>query len=282
MSFIKKIWKNRITEYPNRRILTKQDNSSEIVTVGRSEGVISQEGDAFSAENMNDLEDRIDNAFSNLSNDSVVLADSNPDSGSIKFGITPGGQYGYIKEGADSVTPFRNPTGNALASHVLEGKTFSSANLENAVGTMPNHGSVTLTPTGNNTVSGDPGYYSEIIADGGTAYQAGKTAMTVSGNVSSNIFSRSTTGAISYTIPINNSYKYVLVMCSDADGGNNSTGQATMTGTLFSKNAPTTSNTNPGYSWTKIIIGLSSISHNFSWPKDSWDFTHKVDIFYFG
>lgn len=176
MSFIKKIWKNRITEYPNRRILTKQDNSSEIVTVGRSEGVISQEGDAFSAENMNDLEDRIADGFANISNDAVVLANSNPESDAIKFGINTNGQYGYIKAGADTVTPFRNPTGDALQSQVLAGKTFSSANLENAIGTMPNNGSVTLTPTGNGTVSGQPGYYSEIIADGSQAYQAGKYA----------------------------------------------------------------------------------------------------------
>ena len=70
--FIKKTWKNRISEYPTRRTLTKEDGSTELVTVARSEGTISQEGDAFSADNLNDLETRVDNALtevnSNLEN----------------------------------------------------------------------------------------------------------------------------------------------------------------------------------------------------------------------
>ena len=66
MSFEKKIWKDRISEYPTRRNLEKSDGSSELVTVSRSEGNISQEGDAFSAENMNDLEERVSNEFEAL------------------------------------------------------------------------------------------------------------------------------------------------------------------------------------------------------------------------
>ena len=59
MAYTKKEWKDRKTEYPNRRMLTKEDSSKELVTVSREEGAVSEEGDAFSAENMNDLEDRI-------------------------------------------------------------------------------------------------------------------------------------------------------------------------------------------------------------------------------
>lgn len=61
--FIKKIWKDRVTEFPTRRSLTKQDGSVELVTVAREEGTVSQEGDAFSAQNMNDLEERVKTAF---------------------------------------------------------------------------------------------------------------------------------------------------------------------------------------------------------------------------
>lgn len=68
MAFVTKTWKDRISEYPTRRILTKTDGSTEFVTVARSEGSISQDGDAFSAENMNDLEKRIDNAITELKN----------------------------------------------------------------------------------------------------------------------------------------------------------------------------------------------------------------------
>lgn len=63
MEFTKKIWKNRIAEYINRRLLTMEDGSTNLVTVARDEGTISQEGDAFNAANMNDLEDRIEAGF---------------------------------------------------------------------------------------------------------------------------------------------------------------------------------------------------------------------------
>ena len=66
MAFVKKTWKDRIAEFPTRRRLTKEDNTSELVTVAREEGTLSQEGDAFSADNMNDLENRIDAEFTEV------------------------------------------------------------------------------------------------------------------------------------------------------------------------------------------------------------------------
>ena len=63
MAFAKKTWKDRIAEFPTRRRLTKEDNTSELVTVAREEGTLSLEGVAISAENMNDLESRIDAEF---------------------------------------------------------------------------------------------------------------------------------------------------------------------------------------------------------------------------
>lgn len=67
MRFTKKTWKNRIAEYINRRLLTMEDGSTNLVTVARDEGTISQEGDAFNAANMNDLEDRIEAGFEEVS-----------------------------------------------------------------------------------------------------------------------------------------------------------------------------------------------------------------------
>lgn len=66
MGFTKKTWKNRTAEYINRRLLTNEDGSTELVTVARDEGTISQEGDAFNAANMNDLEDRIEAGFTEI------------------------------------------------------------------------------------------------------------------------------------------------------------------------------------------------------------------------
>ena len=44
----------------------KEDGSSEIVTVTRYEGTVSEEGDAFDADTMNNLEERIDAGFTEL------------------------------------------------------------------------------------------------------------------------------------------------------------------------------------------------------------------------
>lgn len=67
--FVKKTWTDRISEFITRRTLTKEDGSTEIVTVERNEGEVSQEGDAFDANTMNDLEDRIYSGFEQLNND---------------------------------------------------------------------------------------------------------------------------------------------------------------------------------------------------------------------
>lgn len=65
-NWVKKIWKNRTTEFPTRRTLMKEDGSSEIVTVTRNEGTVSEEGDAFDADTMNNLEERIDAGFAEV------------------------------------------------------------------------------------------------------------------------------------------------------------------------------------------------------------------------
>lgn len=62
MAFVKRVWKDRISEYPNRRTIN-DGNVTKQVTVGRDEGSITEAGTAFNASNMNDLEDRIEAAF---------------------------------------------------------------------------------------------------------------------------------------------------------------------------------------------------------------------------
>ena len=64
--FTTKTWKNRKSEYPGRRTLTLEDGAQKLVSVSRAEGNITEEGDAFSAENMNDLEARILTALNAL------------------------------------------------------------------------------------------------------------------------------------------------------------------------------------------------------------------------
>lgn len=78
MSFVKKEWKDRIAEYINRRRLTHEDGSTELVEVARDEGNISQEGDAFNAETMNDLEERIAEALKPLDTMEEIEANTQP------------------------------------------------------------------------------------------------------------------------------------------------------------------------------------------------------------
>lgn len=63
--FEKKTWVNRQSEHPARRRLTPTGNDSEY-DVARAEGVIMEDGDAFDAETMNDLEKRVAEGFSTL------------------------------------------------------------------------------------------------------------------------------------------------------------------------------------------------------------------------
>lgn len=74
MAFEKKVWEDRIAEFINRRVLTKENGDVELVTVARSEGTVSAEGDAFNAETMNDLEERIEKEFSSMEKNLIDYA----------------------------------------------------------------------------------------------------------------------------------------------------------------------------------------------------------------
>lgn len=64
--FTPKEWKARLVEFAGRRLLRNVANGqSATYDVSRSEGLVSQEGDAFNTKNMNDLEQRISNGFAN-------------------------------------------------------------------------------------------------------------------------------------------------------------------------------------------------------------------------
>lgn len=73
--FEKKNWINRQSQYPNRRKLveTEFENTYEIE---RAEGEVTEPGNAFDADNMNELETRIANAFSTLEDKDIKITDS--------------------------------------------------------------------------------------------------------------------------------------------------------------------------------------------------------------
>lgn len=97
--------------------------------------------DKLSGDTAGNLQNQIDaltEKINAVSMDAVKLSSSNSTSDSIKFGIDSNGRYGYIKAGADAVTPFR--LGNAKAENVLAGKTFSNEDASGIEGTMPDRG----------------------------------------------------------------------------------------------------------------------------------------------
>lgn len=68
MVFPKRVWEERIVQFPNRRILKNTETEQLIsVEVERDEGRVDSEGTLLSAENMNDLEERIFDSFKKTS-----------------------------------------------------------------------------------------------------------------------------------------------------------------------------------------------------------------------
>lgn len=73
--FTPKEWKARLVEFAGRRLLRNVANGETVTyDVSRSEGQVSQEGDAFNTKNMNDLEQRVANGFANAKTAVVALS----------------------------------------------------------------------------------------------------------------------------------------------------------------------------------------------------------------
>lgn len=99
--FTVKEWKNRLAEFAGRRTLTNvSTGTSQVVDVARNEGTISQEGDAFSAANMNDFEQRILEGFNKAESANNEL---NKNMGGNILTYNESEDAYYIQYGADSV-----------------------------------------------------------------------------------------------------------------------------------------------------------------------------------
>lgn len=106
--FSAKEWKARLVEFAGRRSLRNVANGETATyDVSRSEGQVSQEGDAFNTKNMNDLEQRISNGFANAKTNIDAL---NRDfaGGQMEIRLTEAGKGEYRKKGADTWTPFKS------------------------------------------------------------------------------------------------------------------------------------------------------------------------------
>lgn len=75
IKFEKREWLNRQSQFPSRRRLTEVPGVENVYEIDRAEGDIAETGNAFDADNMNDLEDRTHSAFSNLDDTDIFVTD---------------------------------------------------------------------------------------------------------------------------------------------------------------------------------------------------------------
>lgn len=65
-TYVSKVWKDLDAEYPTRYTLLKSDQSSEVVTIQNNFGTITESGDVFDKQTMEDLEGRINAGFQSV------------------------------------------------------------------------------------------------------------------------------------------------------------------------------------------------------------------------
>lgn len=131
MAFKKKTWADRMVEYAGRRKLTNISTKQSIICdVERSEGTISKEGDAFSSQNMNDLEQRIEDGFTEVKQTTDGI-NQNLAQGQIEFDVDAAGKGFYRKRGADTWLPFNRNLVlmNGTASYAYSGVSGTYAAL---------------------------------------------------------------------------------------------------------------------------------------------------------
>jgi TolA-binding protein len=136
---------------------------------------------------IDELNKTIETTVSTQINDLKEDIDSSLADGKIKFGVDENGNYGYIKDGADSVTPFKKGEGTASPAQVLSGYSFTSTNYQDVTdGTMANNGAWTSTTSGSGKTSIPAGYHDGTgYVDTSGAYNAGVTAADGRANTSS-------------------------------------------------------------------------------------------------
>ena len=145
-AWAKKVWKDRQTEYPTRRTLTKTDGSQEIVTVARNEGAVSQEGDAFSAANMNDLEERIDAGFTDVNRKLSVRYNADTDTIQVYYDDT---WIDWAAARIQATVLFDGIAGTGLATDLISG--FTKINSEYGSSYSVSNQYITLSGTGGDT-----------------------------------------------------------------------------------------------------------------------------------
>ena len=165
--FEKKTWQDRQVQHPERFQVTNLADESDVVTydVTRqdAEGTVSQAGDAFSAANMNDLEQRLYNAFLAAQSTITDLIGSVYPVGSIytSFSIekTPdqlfGGTWQRLKNRYLKPVPTSQASGNnvgnssTVLSKTMSGSFNFSGTIKEASIPVPEHSHVYIENSNN-------------------------------------------------------------------------------------------------------------------------------------
>ena len=150
-------------------------DSQMVVDVTRNEGTVSQGGDAFSAANMNDLEQRIADEFGEVNN--------NLAQGRAQLVVLDDNTLGYRLDGADAVPFFRVKTATksgsiTVATASRNNITFSFPELKEVLGIS----ALSATTDGNNGL-----LYSGIYPGGGIAIYGNTITVPVYNNTSRNV-----------------------------------------------------------------------------------------------
>lgn len=106
--FSKKTWKDRLVEYAGRRKITNVSTMvAQIVDVERAEGIVSEEGNALSAANMNDLEQRVADGFTSVQRTTDTLTQNLQEL-----------QEGMMKIATKTVTVTTGDSGNTYQNEI--------------------------------------------------------------------------------------------------------------------------------------------------------------------
>lgn len=134
MAYTQKTWKDRITEHPNRRVLTPVDGATNTYDAARAEGNIMEEGDPLNAASLNDLEQRVADAVAGA----IPLTDKGAAGGVASLGadgIVPLAQQGIVSGSNANGSYIKYPDGTMICRAKI--LTLTTAGAGNWVWTFP-------------------------------------------------------------------------------------------------------------------------------------------------
>lgn len=190
--------------------------------------------------------------------------------GSVSSTLPLGGSYsgsaGYYSGINISAA---NATGNATASDVLSGKTFTNS-VGSASGSMTNKGAVSSTIQPGSSYSGGAGYYSGINITAAAATNSNTGTTVLSDNINSTTYQSFSSGDTDFDMGLTNAIRYI-------DGSGISNGiRVAHTPTYNDGGKKISNNYGNNVAWTKVlsIPGASSLkvfyhcqteSTNYDW-----------------